>query len=69
MNKSTLKVNIGFLEAVCLKGLAATITDIEVIRRGDSSKYLLLSIEGPAVPGAAEVRAIISQTTKLEPVA
>ena len=63
-----MKVNIGFLESVCLKGLNAQITDVEVVRRPDGSKYLLLSLEGSDVPEAETVVAITSQTTKLEPV-
>lgn len=66
-NVSKMKVNIGFLEAVCLKGLNAWITNVEVIRRPDGSKYLLLDVEGPDVPEAEAVVAIVSQTTKLEP--
>lgn len=67
-NESKMKVNIGFLEACCLKGVNAWIDDVEVVRHPDGSKYLLLSIRGPDVPDAETVVAIVSQTTKLEPV-
>ena len=66
-NESKMKVNIGFLEACCLKGVNAWIDDMEVVRRGDGSKYLLLSVRGPDVPEAETIVAIVSQTTKLEP--
>lgn len=66
MSKSKLKVNIGFLEATCLKGAQAYITNIEVVRRGDGSKYLLLDIEGPDVPEAECVYAVVTQTTELK---
>jgi hypothetical protein len=67
MAESKMKVSIGFLEASCLKGTNAWIDDVEVVRRGDGSKYLLLSLRGPDVPEAETVVAIVSQTTKLEP--
>lgn len=68
MSASRLNVNIGYLEAICLKGIGACITDLEIVRRGDGSKYLVLHVEGPDVPDSPHVVAITSQSTKLEPV-
>lgn len=68
MSVSKLKINPGALEATFLAHLQAHIMDLEVIRRGDGSKYLILHIEGPDVPDSEFVVATSHLTIKLDPV-
>lgn len=66
MSKSTVKVNFGFLESIVLKGISAYVVDVEIIR-DEQVPYLLVHVEGPDVPDVQRCRAIVTQTTKLEP--
>lgn len=61
MGKSTMLVGRGLLQAVLLGGLDADVVDARMV-----DGQVEVVIVGPDVPDVPRVRAIISQTAKLE---